>query len=254
MQDNTSKIVSQAEPTSTGDAAPKNSDALVVSPVESVSVTTVIEDELLAEIERLDPDDFLRLKTPLGGSTFIEISDPVEGSRAEKELVINVLAHRKNRRWFSKTGEESDVGVPPDCTAYDGLLGQGDPGGFCANCRLSRPGSKGNGNAPACEERLNLYFLRSGSPIPIVFSLSPSSARAISRTLLAILGTGAPLYSFIVQLKFREASFAGKRFAVAELTVVGRLQPEQARYAGQLSRIVQSKVDAKIEAWRASKP
>lgn len=214
---------------------------------------TAIEDELLEEIKRLDPDGYQRLKTPLGGTTYIQVADPIEGDRAEKELVINPLAYRKSRRRFNRSVDESGGGVPPDCAAYDGISGAGDPGGVCATCPFSQPGSGRSGKGQACEERLDVYFLRQGRAIPEVFSFSPSSARAIMPTVLAIRGSGVPLHVFLLKLRFREASSGGKRFAVAELTVAGKLDPEQMGFAERASRIIQDKIEAKMAAWSANK-
>ncbi len=233
----------------------KKSNSLIpLNPAEQLVAPDriAVEEALLTEIKALDPDDYQHLKTPLGGTTFIQVNDPVDGDKAERELHLIPLAYRKNRRFFIKKGDETGSGAPPACVSYDNAWGEGDPGGDCASCPYSQAGS-GNGRGSACEARLDLYFLRQGRAMPEGFSFSPSSARAIMPTLLAVRGTGMLLHTFLLRLKFKEATAGGKKFAVAELTVVGRLQPEEVRFAERASQIIQGKLDAKMAAWSATR-
>ena len=70
---------------------------------------------------------------------------------------------------------------PPDCCSFDGVTGEGEPGGACRKCPLNQFGSGENG-AKACKNRRRIYVLREGEIFPLLLSLPTGSLQGSRAT------------------------------------------------------------------------
>jgi len=131
--------------------------------------------EYLSPSERLNVSDIPRLKVPAGGGTVWELPD---GS-AKKSLEICIIARRINRVYYATpyAGENTQ----PDCVSRDGVIGEGNPGGECASCPLSKFSGK---QVPACKLVTLLYAIERESLSPVILQLPPSSAAEVRKYLV----------------------------------------------------------------------
>jgi len=132
--------------------------------------------------------NFDHIKMPSGGVTVFTLpTDNPEKPEMVQEFSAVILHHHPMRAYYKTkyTGGNN----PPDCGSFDGLIGQGDPGGNCTDCPLNEFGTGENGSK-GCKERRRLFLLREGETFPIVLSLPPGSLKDFSRYLIRCLSKG----------------------------------------------------------------
>lgn len=76
---------------------------------------------------------FNRVKIPAGGATMFELpGDEADEPETMKEFSAVILFHHPILQYYK---EKYTGGInPPDRGSFDGVNGEGDPGGACANC------------------------------------------------------------------------------------------------------------------------
>ena len=111
------------------------------------------------ELDGLDMS-FERIKIPSAGSTVFEVPGENPGEPdTVKEFSAVILYHHPLHAYY-KT-KYTGGNQPPDCGSFDGITGEGDPGGNCSTCPLNRFGTGENGSK-ACKNRRRIYVLREG--------------------------------------------------------------------------------------------
>lgn len=147
--------------------------------------------EVIDALHGISPMDLDRVRIPPGGGTFWEIPGP-NGPQSEKSLKGIVLATRDGRLyWRGEFGGGS--GQPPDCISDDATVGRGirwekDTQGIhsCDECRLSKFGSDGRGQA--CKQIKLVLMLTPSSMVPMILSLPPTSLQLMRQYALRLIG------------------------------------------------------------------
>jgi len=154
--------------------------------------------------EAVTPQDFSRIKVPLGGSTIWTIAE-ADGEVTASKVLEGIIVHIARRRALWSGSEPS--GDPPCCWSRDCLRGSGTPGGECPRCPLNvfgtakKPcGSPGRGKA--CKETKLLFLLREGGLLPDVISVPGSSLKALRQFQLKL---GVSYWSVITSLALERA-------------------------------------------------
>ena len=122
---------------------------------------------------------FDRVKIPAGGATMFELpGDEADEPETVKEFSAVILFHHPILQYYREkyTGGSN----PPDCGSFDGVTGEGDPGGACVSCPLNQFGS-GENNSKACKTRRRVFLLREGELFPLILSLPTGSMKEFSR-------------------------------------------------------------------------
>lgn len=117
---------------------------------------------------------FERIKVPSGGGVVWEIPNEDGEWDTVKELVGVIIDHHPVNAYWSKefTGESN----PPDCSALDGVNGEGNPGGKCAVCPKNKFGSDPRGGkGKACKNLHRVYIVREGEIFPYLLAVPPTS-------------------------------------------------------------------------------
>ena len=190
----------------------ENQNAIV--PAQEYRVAKADPTELQAIIrENVGPEgisefDLDRVRVPAGGATVWEVP-ALDGTDALKELV-GVVVFKKNVRAYWSTPYEASGGggQPPDCYSDDGLFGEGDPGGACAECPLAKFGTAENGRAQACRAMQLLFLARPHSLLPLVVVAPPTSLRNLRKFFLRLANEGRPYWSVVVGLGLQKAQNA----------------------------------------------
>ena len=122
---------------------------------------------------------FERVRIPAGGGTIFEIpGDDPDSPEALKDFTAVILHHHPLYAFYrTKYAGGSN---PPDCGSFDGVTGEGDPGGSCAACPYNQFGS-GEGGGKACKNRRRIYLLREGEIFPMLLSLPTGSLKDFTR-------------------------------------------------------------------------
>ena len=185
------------------------------------------------ELAGLD-EGFERIKIPAGGSTVFELPG-AEGDDTEavKEFSAVILYHHPVHTYYREkyTGGNN----PPDCGSYDGVTGEGAPGGACASCPFSQFGS-GESGGKACKNRRRVYVLREGEIFPLLLELPTGSLKEFSRYVKRILSQGKKSNAVVTRFALKKATNAnGLIYSQAQLSQVRDLSPEEFALVFRLS-------------------
>ncbi len=132
-------------------------------------------DELADDMDGLHLN-FQRVKIPAGGALQYEIpgDDPENPDYAKNLEGVILFNHASCAYWLDG---EMDENTAPMCSAIDGKVGVGEPGGTCVTCALNRFGTGENGKGKACKNMRILYLLRDGEYMPLQVTLPPTSIK-----------------------------------------------------------------------------
>lgn len=169
---------------------------------------------------------FERIKIPAGGVTMFEIpGDNPDEPETVKEFSAVILHHHPMYAFYKEkyTGGSN----PPDCGSFDGVTGEGDPGGNCETCPYNKFGSGENG-AKACKNRRRIYLLREGELLPMVLSLPTGSLNAFSCFLMKQIQKGNKSNMIVTRFSLKKAvNGSGITFSQAQFTFDRKLTKEE---------------------------
>ena len=167
------------------------------------------------ETEGLDLS-FDKIKIPSAGSTVFEVPGEEDDTDTVKEFSAVILHHHTLNCYYKTkyTGGNN----PPDCGSFDGITGEGDPGGVCKTCPLNQFGSAEEGNGKACKNRRRIYVLREGEVFPLLLSLPTGSLKEFTKYIKKLLSKG------------RRANMAVTRFSLKKATSSGGVVYSQAQF------------------------
>lgn len=177
-------------------------------------------DAMHEELEGLD-GGFERIKIPSAGSTVFEIpgDDPSEPDTV-KEFQAVILYHHPIHAFYQN--KYTGGNQPPDCGSFDGVSGEGNPGGSCALCPYNKFGSGENGSK-ACKNRRRIYVLREGEIFPMLLSLPTGSLKEFTRYIKRLLSKGNKSNSVVTRFSLKKTvnssgiAYSQAQFAVERL-------------------------------------
>jgi hypothetical protein len=183
---------------------------------------------------------FERIKIPSGGSTVFEMpgDDPNEPD-AVKEFSAVILYHHPVHAFYRDryTGGSN----PPDCGSYDGIKGEGNPGGNCLDCPYNQFGS-GENSSKACKNRRRIYVLREGEIFPLVLALPTGSLKEFTRYIKRLLSKGITSNAVVTRFGLKKAINAGGiAFSQAIFAAERALDPEEYALISSLSEEVKKR-------------
>ncbi len=195
--------------------------------------------EMMAEeLDGLDTG-FERIKIPSAGSTVFEVpgEDPAEPETVKEFSAVILFHHPLFAYYRTKyTGGNN----PPDCGSFDGLTGEGDPGGNCKTCQYNKFGTGENGSK-ACKNRRRVFVLREGEIFPLLLSLPTGSLRELTRYLKRLLSKGRKSNSVVTRFSLKKATNStGLAYSQAQFAVDRVLTPEEYALIEKLSEQVKA--------------
>jgi hypothetical protein len=217
----------------------KNDKALEVQKSGYLQLADFNMNEAMAEeLDGLD-GGFERIKIPSAGSTVFEVpgENPNEPD-AVKEFSAVILYHHPLFAYYKDkyTGGSN----PPDCGSFDGVIGEGDPGGNCAKCPYNQFGSGENGSK-ACKNRRRIYVLREGEIFPLLLSLPTGSLKEFSRYIKRLLSKGKKSNSVVTRFSLKKAvNSGGIAYSQAQFAVDRNLTAEEYALISRLSEQVKA--------------
>jgi hypothetical protein len=173
---------------------------------------------------------FNRIRIPIG-STVFEV--PGEDGEIEtiKEFSGVILHHHPLRSYYiaDYTGESH----PPECGSYDGVIGQGNPGGKCESCKYDQFGTGKNGGK-ACKTRRRLYIQCEGEIFPILFNVPPQSVNLFTNYLMRLITKGGRSNTVITKFSLRKAT-GGRAYSQVHFVKDRLLSPDEQSLIARLS-------------------
>ena len=216
----------------------KNSEMVVAN----IGYTNLAEFNMAgAMAEELDGLDggFERIKIPSAGSTVFEVpgEDPNEPDSVKEFSAVILYHHPLHAYYINKyTGGNQ----PPDCGSFDGITGEGNPGGNCAKCQYNQFGSGENGSK-ACKNRRRIYVLREGEIFPLLLSLPTGSLKEFSRYIKRLLSKGKKSNSVVTKFSLKKAvNSGGIAYSQAQFTIDRQLTNEEFALINKLSEQVKT--------------
>jgi len=202
-----------------------NDTALQAQKTGFLSLADIDFGSLLAEeLDGLDVG-FDKIKIPSAGSTVFEMPGENGEPDSVKEFSAVILYHHPLFCYYMSkyTGGNN----PPDCGSFDGVTGEGNPGGRCASCPLNQFGSGENG-AKACKNRRRVYVLREGEVFPLLLSLPTGSLKEFTKYLKRLLTKGKKSNAYVTRFSLKKATSAGGvTYSQAQFAIDRPLSPEE---------------------------
>ncbi|HOG02244.1 MAG TPA: hypothetical protein PKW29_14210, partial [Clostridia bacterium] len=141
---------------------------------------------------------------------------------------------------------------PPVCGSFDGMTGEGVPGGSCAKCPHNQFGSGENGSK-ACKNRRRIYVLREGEIFPLLLSLPTGSLKEFTRYIKRLLGKGKKSNAVVTRFFLKKAmSASGIAYSQAQFSIDRDLNAEE--YALIATLTEQVKAHSKRVAFEVDEP
>lgn len=197
-----------------------------------------MNDAMAEELDGLE-GGFERVKIPSGGITMYEL--PGEDSdipETVKEFSAVVLCHHPVYQFYRD--KYTGGSAPPDCGSFDGVTGEGDPGGVCAKCPYRKFGSGENGGK-ACKDRRRLFLLREGEIFPLILSLPTGSLKEFARYIKRLLSKGIKSNMVVTRFSLKKATNAnGIAYSQAAFALDRVLTPEEQAPVGKLAEQVKA--------------
>ena len=195
-----------------------------------------MDQTMAEELEGLE-GGFDRVKIPAGGTTMFELpGDEADEPEGVKEFSAVILYHHPLQQYYATkyTGGSN----PPDCGSLDGIMGEGEPGGVCANCPLNQFGS-GENNSKACKNRRRVFLLREGELFPLILSLPTGSMKEFSRYIKRLLSKGRKSNSVVTRFSLKKATnSSGIAYSQAQFSIDRPLTSEEQILITKLSEQV----------------
>lgn len=162
-----------------------------------------LNDALTEELSGLS-GSFERIKIPAAGMTVFEIpGENPDSPETVKEFSAVILHHHPLYAYY--TDKYTGGSNPPDCGSFDGVIGEGNPGGECAKCPYNKFGSGENG-AKACKNRRRIYLLREGEIFPMILSLPTGSLKDFTRYIMRLLSKGKKSNAVVTKFTLKKAT------------------------------------------------
>jgi hypothetical protein len=169
----------------------------------------------------IELQDLDRIKTPTGGVLTFSVPTPA-GDKPQPTLTGIVVSTRIRRAYWAEPG----AGSPPDCASPDGIRGEGDPGGACALCPLSK--FPEDGGAPPCRRTMDVVFFGDADRLPTILALAPTGVQAAERYKLALVKRGLRLSDVVTVIGLERATARGGIiYAKPVFTMRSLLEPAQ---------------------------
>ena len=213
---------------------------MALQPQESGFIQLANTDMAAMMAEELDGLDagFERIKIPSAGSTVFEFPGEDGDTEPVKEFSAVILYHHPLFAYYKSkyTGGNN----APDCGSYDGIIGEGDPGGECKHCPYNQFGSGENGSK-ACKNRRRIFVLREGEIFPLLLSLPTGSLRELTKYLKRLLSKGRKSNSVVTRFSLQKATNSGGlAYSQAQFTIDRPLTPEEFACIDRLSAQVKA--------------
>ena len=213
-------------------------DALIAQDTGFLALANADLGAMMAEeLDGLDAG-FERIKVPSGGGIMFEVPGEDGDPEAVKEFSAVILHHHPLHAYYAT--KYTGGNQPPDCCSFDGVTGEGEPGGPCRKCPLNQFGSGENG-AKACKNRRRIYVLREGEIFPLLLSLPTGSLQEFTRYIKRLLSKGRKSNAVVTRFTLRKATNAGGVvYSQAQFAVDCPLSPEEHVLIEKLSEQVKA--------------
>ena len=177
-----------------------------------------------------------RIRFAAGGTTILEV--PGDGDEPEMVKTLSCVILHQHPAFAYYTDKYQGGNNPPDCGSFDGVNGQGNPGGNCKTCPYNKFGS-GEGNAKSCKNRRMLYLLLPGQVLPMILNLPTGSLSEFANYLKHQISKGRRLNHIVTGISVKKASSkTGIDFSQAKFSFERMLNADECAIADAMTEQV----------------
>ena len=180
---------------------------------------------------------FDKVKLPTGGGVAFEMPS-LESDEPEMVKEINgvILHHHPAFSYYKEKYNGSNN--PPECFSIDGKVGQGTPGGVCAECPFNVYGS-GENDSKACKNKRMIYILMAGEMFPYMLNLPTGSLKAFTQFVKSNLSKGRKLSRIVTKFTLKKATNkSGIAYSQAVFSFDRELNEEEIKSIAPLIELV----------------
>jgi len=189
-----------------------------------------------------------------GGAGVFKVLEPGadEPTSGIQSIDCVILAsHPVNVRWGHDYGTRTQ-GERPACKSLDGKTGTEEDTGEVHNCEECPYNQFGaNGERKSCSNKRQLYIMREGDLLPVLFTLPPSALKAYDNyRVQARLTLRTPMSALLTRITLKnKVSAQGSEYSSPVFTAIGKLpQDEAKRLEAWAKEIMQAAQRAGIDA------
>ena len=188
-----------------------------------------------------------------GGAGVFKVLEPGtdEPTSGVQSIDCVILAsHLINVRWGHDYGTRQE-GERPLCRSMDGLTGIEEETGETHNCEDCPYNQFQDGARKACTNKRQLYIMREGDLLPVLFALPPSALKAYDNyRVQARLTLRTPMCALITRITLKnKKNAAGIEYSTPMFTAIGKLPIDEAQRMEAFARqIMEAAQRAGIQA------
>ena len=139
----------------------------------TLAIQTMDAKESIKKVAASSPDGFTvlnldKISFPTAGSLTFTV--PTEDGEEPKRYLDGIIIHSHDYRQKYDGPYDVQNPTPPDCVSYDGVRGEGDPGGVCRICPFNIVGAEAK-----CKPYRWLYILFPDEPLPARLAIPRTS-------------------------------------------------------------------------------
>lgn len=169
-----------------------------------------------------------------GGAGVFKVLEPgadetTNGIQSIEGVIL--ASHLVNVRWGHDYGTRQP-GELPICRSMDGVTGINQETGethACESCPFNQFGE--DGTRKACSNKRQLYIMREGDLLPVLFALPPSALKAFDNyRVQATLSLRTPMSALVTRITLKnKVSNNGSEYSTPVFTAVGKLPVEEGK-------------------------
>lgn len=173
-----------------------------------------------------------------GGACCFKVKEPGadEATPGVQAIEGMILAfHPMNVLWGHDYARRED-GEPPVCRSMDGVTGTVEETGervACETCIYNqfRDGRK------QCNNKMQLYIMREGDLVPMIFSLPPSALKYFNKYLVRCrLTERVPMFSVVTRITLKNEQGQSGEYSVPVFTPIGKIPKEEAKRVSEYAK------------------
>lgn len=219
-------------------AIEKNELALVQDPGMFLPTTEELG-EIMTDLKGVLTRSMLgTIQIANGGACCFKVKEPgadeaTPGVQAIEGVIL--ASHPTNVMWGRDFGHR-EPGELPVCRSMDGVNGTILETGEIRQC-ASCPHNQFVDGRKECSNKKQLYIMREGDLVPILFSLPPTALKYFDKYLVRCrLTMRVPMYSVVTRITLRNENKNGNEYSVPVFTPIGKLPKEQAFAVAQYAQ------------------
>lgn len=166
-----------------------------------------------------------------GGACCFKVKEPGadEATPGIQEIEGVILCSHPTNVLWGHDFSHREQGEMPQCRSMDGVTGTILETGEVRQC-ASCPHNQFRDGRKECTNKKQLYIMREGDLVPILFSLPPTALKYFDKYLVRCrLTMRVPMWSVVTKITLRNENNNGNEYSVPVFTPVGKLPKEEAQ-------------------------